>query len=200
MLPEAAEGSLKLPRLLSRTGHRAQLLALVAGLTIAAGLTAIWLLRADFSDVEYWKTLGYPGVFFLSLVASSTVVVPVPGILAVCGAGSLELNILAVGLVSGVGATIGELSSYAIGFGGSGVIERRSFYKKVTEWMRRRGTVILFVASVIPNPLFDVVGIAAGGTRFPLTRFLITVSIGKTLKGMLVAYGCLKGAELLQWL
>ena len=200
MLPEAAEGSLKLPRLLSRTGHRAQLLALVAGLTIAAGLTAIWLLRADFSDVEYWKRLGYPGVFFLSLVASSTVVVPVPGILAVCGAGSLELNILAVGLVSGVGATIGELSSYAIGFGGSGVIERRSFYKKVTEWMRRRGTVILFVASVIPNPLFDVVGIAAGGTRFPLTRFLITVSIGKTLKGMLVAYGCLQGAELLQWL
>ena len=200
MLPEAAEDSLKLPRLLSRTGHRAQLLALVAGLTIAAGLTAIWLLRAGFSDVEYWKTLGYPGVFFLSLVASSTVVVPVPGILAVCGAGSLELNILAVGLVSGVGATVGELSSYAIGFGGSGVIERRSFYKKVTKWMRRRGTVILFVASVIPNPLFDVVGIAAGGTQFPLTRFLVTVSIGKTLKGMLVAYGCLQGAELLQWL
>ena len=65
--------------------------------------------------------------------------------------------------------------------------------------MERRGLLLIFLVSVIPNPFFDVVGIAAGGVRFPLRRFMLTVWVGKTLKSMMVAYSCFYGVTLLPW-
>ena len=183
-----------------RTGYRPQLLALAAGLGIVFGVSTIWLLRGDISDIDRWRALGYPGVFFFSWFGSVSILLPVPGLLAVCGAGSLELNVVTVALLSGVGETLGELSAYFVGFGGSGLVEKRSFYVKLSGWMRRRGTLVLFVVSAIPNPVFDVVGIAAGATRFPLGRFIAVVLVGKALKGLGVAYACSVGVQLLPWL
>ena len=61
------------------------------------------------------------------------------------------------------------------------------------------GVFVILVMSVIPNPLFDLVGITAGGVRYPLPRFLVTVLIGKTIKGILVAYSCYYGVTFLPW-
>ena len=104
-----------------------------------------------------------------------------------------------VGLLSGIGEATGELSGYAIGYGAHGALEKRRFYQWTRRWMEHRGTLALFVVSIIPNPIFDVVGIAAGSTRFPLARFFITVWIGKSLKGIMVAYTCWYGISLLPW-
>ena len=156
-------------------------------------VAAIWVARADFSDIEYWKGLGYPGVFFITMLGSASVVIPVPAILAVCGAGGFQLNLFAVAALSGVGEAIGELSGYGVGYGGQGVVEKQKFYERSRRWMERRRTLALFVASVIPNPFFDVVGIAAGATRFPLTKVLLTVGIGKAIKALVVAYTLLVG-------
>ena len=199
MRSEATQNPGKLTRLWSRPVLRLQLLALTAGLGVVIGVTVVSLLNADITDVEYWKALGYPGVFFFSLFGSGTMVFPLPGLVAVCGAGGLELNLIGVGLLAGTGETIGELTGYAIGYGGRGVVQRRRLYYLVRLLMIRRGVPILFLVSLIPNPLFDVVGIAAGATRFPLTRFLATVWIGKTLKSLMVAYACFQGYQLLPW-
>ena len=157
------------------------------------------LLKADLRDPVYWKTLGYPGVFFFSLLGSASVMLPLPGIVAVCGASGLDLNPAAVGLAAAVGETIGELSGYMVGFGGRGVVEQRRLYHLVNGLMRRRGALILFVMSTIPNPFFDVAGIAAGATRFPLSRFIIAVGLGKTIKSLAVAYSCFYGIKQLPW-
>ena len=90
MLPESAGRVQELVRLWSQSERRLRLVVLFSGLAVVAGLSAIWLLRADVTDLDYWKTLGYPGVFFLSLLASGAILVPVPGLVAVCGAGGLE--------------------------------------------------------------------------------------------------------------
>ena len=66
--------------------------------------------------------------------------------------------------------------------------------------MARRGTLVLFLMAAIPNPLFDVVGVAAGATRFSMTRFFVTLMIAKTLKGLAVAYACWQGVKLLPWM
>lgn len=189
-----------LARLWSKPERRLQLLVLLAGLGAVIAVTALWLLVADISRVEYWKALGYPGVFSLSFLGSAAMVLPVPGLIAVCGAGGLELNLIAVGLLSGVGETLGEISGYAIGYGGRTVIERRSFYDRIAQWMERRGALVIFIVSLIPNPVFDVVGIAAGGLRFPLVRFLAIVWLGKTLKGITVAQTCFWIVQWLPWI
>ena len=95
----------------------------------------------------------------------------------VCGAGGLDLDVLNVGLFAGVGAAAGELVGYAIGYGGQGIVERRRFYLTLKYWMERRGALLLFVASALPNPLFDLVGVAAGSTRYPVERFMLAVGV-----------------------
>ena len=179
-------------RLWSNPRRRLQIITLAVGLGIAV---TVWSLRGYISGVE---AVGYPGVFFLSFLGSVTMVLPVPGLAGVCVL-STKLSPFLLGLLAGIAETIGELSGYAIGYGGGSVIERRGFYVKLKGWMERRGTLVLFLVSIIPNPVFDVVGIAAGGVRFSLPKFLATVWVGKTLKGMLVAYTCSYGLDLLPW-
>ncbi|MDA1349472.1 MAG: VTT domain-containing protein [Chloroflexi bacterium] len=175
-----------------------QLIVLATGLAVVIAVTVILLLRADFTDVEYWKSLGYPGVLFLSFLGAVSMVLPVPGLIAMCGV-STVLNPFVLGLLHGLGEAAGETSGYAVGYGGSPVIEKRRFYRRAKRWMERRGTVALFAVSAIPNPFVDIVGIAAGGVKYPFKRFLVTVWVGKTIKGLLVAYSCHYGIDLLPW-
>ena len=176
----------------SRKEKWIRVLVLFIGLGL---IVAIWLLSDTLSGL---KLVGYPGVFLMSALGSATVLLPVPGLIFNCALATL-LNPVVVGLLAGLGETVGELSGYAVGLGGRGMIERRSFYQTAERWMQRRGTIALFVVSAIPNPVFDVVGIAAGATRFPLPRFLATVLVGKIIKGLLVAYTCYYSLSRLPW-
>ena len=158
-------------------------------------IVTVWLVSGQLTQAE---DAGYAGVFFLSFLGSVSMVLPVPGLISLCGL-SVVLNPFVLGVLAGLGETIGEISGYAVGYGGGSFIEKRRFYGKLVYWMERRGTLVLFLVSVVPNPVFDLVGIAAGAVRFPLPRFLATVLAGKILKGLLVGYTCYYGVTLLPW-
>ncbi len=186
-------------RQLSRLQRRLQIALLLLAVALIGGVSALLLLSGSLTDVE---NLGYPGVFLLSFLGSFAMVLPVPGLIAVCGAGGVELNPLLLGLLSGTGETIGEISGYGVGYGGRGVFENsrlRGVIDKLEVWMKRRGTLVLFLVSAIPNPIFDLVGIAAGGARYPMVKFFAVVFVGKTLKGVLVASTCFYGVTLMPW-
>jgi membrane protein YqaA with SNARE-associated domain len=185
----------RLTRMWARPRRRMQLIVLVGGLAVVVAVTVILLLRADLTDVEYWKSLGYPGVLFLSFLGAVSMVLPLPGLIAMCGV-SLALNPFILGVLHGLGEAAGETSAYAVGYGGGPVLEKRRFYRKAKKWMEKRGTVALFAISAIPNPFVDIVGIAAGAVRYPFKRFLVTVWVGKTIKGLLVAYTCHYGVDI----
>ena len=163
--------------------------------TVVIIIVALWLQRDAISNIGF---VGYPGVFFLSLLSSGGFVFPLPGVATSCAL-SLVLVPAFVGMLNGMGETIGEMTGYAVGYGSRGAIERRKFYIKAKEWMYRRGTLVLFLLSIIPNPIFDLVGIAAGSTQFPFRRFVLTVFTGKILKGLIVSYTCSFGLNLLPW-
>jgi membrane protein YqaA with SNARE-associated domain len=163
-------------------------IVLVLGL-IAAGV----LLRDRLPDI---RSVGYIGVFVLSLVSSASILVPVPGIAAVCaGPGLIGLFPLWVALLASVAESLGELSGYLVGFSGRGFAENNRFYPRIGVWMQRRGGIALFLASSIPNPLFDLVGIVAGTLRYPIWRFLLAVWAGKLIKSTAIAYACFYGFE-----
>ena len=61
-------------------------------------------------------TFGYLGVFLASLIGSATIILPVPSFALVIAAGS-QLDPLWVGVISGTGAAIGELTGYGLGYG-----------------------------------------------------------------------------------
>jgi membrane protein YqaA with SNARE-associated domain len=53
----------------------------------------------------------------------------------------------------------------------------------------------LFLLAAIPNPLFDVAGVAAGALRYPVWGFLVAVLVGKLVKFVAVVYACLHGVQ-----
>ncbi len=165
----------------TRFKYGPQLLALGFSVTI----TALVLIFRD--HLIALRGYGYLGVFLISMLGNATVIFPVPS-LAIVFAGGGVLNPLLVGLIAGVGEPIGELTAYLAGYGGSAVIEDERRYERIRSWMERRGFLTLFVFSAIPNPVFDLAGIAAGMLHFPVHRFLLACWLGKTLKSILIAY------------
>jgi len=164
---------------------------------LAVGFSvAITVLILSFREqLASLSRLGYLGVFVISLLGNATVVLPVPS-LAVVYAGGSVLNPLVVGLVAGLGEPIGELTGYMAGYGGSAVIENRERFEKLKGWMQRRGFLTILVLSAIPNPLFDIAGMAAGVLHFPVAQFLAACWLGKTVKAIAIAY---LGALSLSW-
>ena len=101
---------------------------------------------------------GYPGVFLITLISSSTVILPAPGLAFAFAAGA-NLNPFLVGICAGLGATLGELTGYLAGVGGRGFVEGDAQYERMHGWMARYGLWVIFVLSIVPNPIFDVAGI-----------------------------------------
>ena len=161
----------------------------IFALVIAAIATAL-LLRDNFGASQ----VGYGAVSLSALVASAGLVIPVPALATAC-ATAIFLNPFLVGLIAGTAEAAGELSGYYLGYTGRDVLARSNMYRRLEGWMRRRGWLLLFLVSLVPNPIFDVVGIAAGALRYPILGFLTVVWVGKVLKFLVFAYACTAGAD-----
>ena len=156
---------------------------LIVALVLAIS-ASIFAFREYFAELA---AVGYPGIFLVSLLSSATIVLPAPSLALVFAMGS-ALPWLLVGLAAGAGEALGELTGYLAGVGGRAIIEDQEAYERLTAWMKKRGGVTIFVLSMIPNPLFDLAGIAAGTLRYPVWRFLLFCWLGKTIKTTIVAW------------
>jgi membrane protein YqaA with SNARE-associated domain len=139
---------------------------------------------------------GYLGIFIVSIITSSSIVVPVPGWILVAALGAI-LNPVLVGIVSGLGGTIGEMTGYILGYGGRLAVKNVGLYARMVHWMKRWGNVTIFVLALIPNPFFDVAGAAAGLLRFPLWKFILFGAAGRIPKHILFAYIGVWGVNLI---
>jgi membrane protein YqaA with SNARE-associated domain len=166
--------------------------ALLVGvaLLMTAFAIAFFYFGADTSNLKSW---GYAGVFVINLVGAASILLPSPAAASVFGGGALLDDLLGVpaflwvGLIAGLGETLGEFSGYAAGYGGRIVFESRPEYERVRSWMERHGMVSMFLLSVFPNPLFDLAGVAAGAVRMPVRRFFTSVLAGKVVKDTYLA-------------
>jgi membrane protein YqaA with SNARE-associated domain len=89
--------------------------------------------------------------------------------------------------MSGIGESMGEITGYTAGFSGREALDNKQRYTRIKGWMRRRGTLVLFLFSAIPNLFFKLVGVSAGAIRYPFWKFLLVVFTGKTIKGTAIA-------------
>jgi uncharacterized membrane protein YdjX (TVP38/TMEM64 family) len=137
--------------------------------------------------VGQFERFGYPGIFVIALLANATVLLPAPGVAIIYAMGAI-FNPFGVGLAAGTGGAIGELSGYLAGFSGQAVIERTDVYNRIKPWVDKYGGWTIMVLSAIPNPFFDVAGIAAGIAKMRLRTFLAFVWVGQLIKMMAFAF------------
>ena len=139
---------------------------------------------------------GYPGIFLIAMLSSATILIPAPGVAIIYAMGAI-FNPLGVALAAGTGATIGELAGYLAGFSGQAVIDRGDLFERIYPWVEKYGGWAILIFSAIPNPFFDIAGIAAGMVKMPLSTFLIFTWIGKVIKMLIFA---LAGKYSINWI
>ncbi|MDO9546856.1 MAG: VTT domain-containing protein [Pelolinea sp.] len=164
------------------------------GMTIFALLTLTILLLLYRDRIQEFAKFGYAGIFSVSLLSNATLIFPIPGVIFTSAMGAV-FNPYWVALAAGTGAALGELTGYLAGYSGQVVIERTDWYLKMTQWMKKYGNLTVLVLAFIPNPLFDLTGIAAGALKMPVQRFLFWCVLGKILKMLVFA---LTGASVMR--
>ena len=162
---------------------RARLRSLL-GLAAIVGLSALIVVLPV--DYRAMGSYGYLGVFIVTLISTASLVLPVPYLATIVVAGSF-LDPKLVALVAGFAAAIGELTGYALGYTGRGLLPDNRYIATIQTAMRRWGGLVIFGAAVIPNPFFDAVGMVAGATRMPVWLFVVAAFLGKTLRFWLFA-------------
>jgi len=144
-------------------------------------------------DVWTWMTelvtvYGYLGAFLVCTLGNISIFIPIPFAIIVYAFGS-TLNPLLLGLVSGLGSTIGEMVSYFLGWGGRRMIESRygSRLDAAKRLIDRYGALSVFLFALLPLP-DDLLLIPLGMMRYDLKKTFIALLLGKTLMCIFLAY------------
>lgn len=181
-----------------------RLAVVVTALTLALTPGVILFIFPNLTDSV--AGFSYGGVFLTNLASTATGFFPVPGLTAaaqtlIATEGEKSGVPWLVGVAGGAGMAVGEITAYYGGYLGAELVRGREFggpgrLRRTIErlvggvnWlMQRWGMATLFVLAAVPNPLFEVAGLTAGSVRMPFRRFIISVTAGKILRGILLAY------------
>lgn len=131
-------------------------------------------------QIENYAATGYLGVFLACFAATATILLPAPGILVVIQYAQF-LNPVIVILLGSVGTALGEMIGYFLGRTGNEIANINT-EKKFFMWLMKKPVLSVFLFSLIPLPIFDVVGICAGMTKMNPLKFFVACFLGKLLK------------------
>ena len=140
--------------------------------------------------LEGFTKYGALGAFLVSFIASTTIFFPVFAFVII---GALVVspatNWAVIALASSAGSALGEFTGYAVGYAGRVIISKQQsvWYQRAEGWMRRKGSLTIFVFALTPLP-FDVVGLVAGALRFPFWKFLLATLAGRLPKTFVGSY------------
>ena len=174
--------------------ERPRWIGLAAMLLICVGAfgAMLWLTsdpsRREVIEILVRSPIGLLVLFGLAAISTATLILPAPGLALTAIAGATGDPIV-VGIVMGLGQAAGELTGYAAGRSGSSFLPDSPAVRTVKGWLERRGMIVIFVLALIPNPLFDLAGIAAGVLRLPVLRYLAAAASGKVIKNVIIASG-----------
>lgn len=132
---------------------------------------------------------GLVGLFLISVLTTSTVMIILPGWVLVILAGHIY-NPLLVAVVAALGYTVGESSAYLVGRGGNYIIEKKKLARldKIKSWFKEKGFIILPIFAAVPFLPLDFVSIAAGTLKYDIKKFWLGVFIGEFVKCLAYAY------------
>jgi len=151
--------------------------------------------RKENQTLEFWELLlqfannyGFLGVFIISAIGASTVVVPIPYTFVIYLLGAV-MDPVVLAIAGGLGASIGVFTGYLLGYYGRAIISEDQ-QRKMNFLVRIFGGNIPFVVFIFAfTPLPDaLIFIPLGITRYSLVKVWIANLVGKLLMSYVLAY------------
>jgi membrane protein YqaA with SNARE-associated domain len=138
---------------------------------------------------------GLFGIFLVSIVDSSFVPLPLPGItdiMIIIMAAQRQSVILLV-LLATVGSALGGYFSHLVGQrGGMAFLEKRippRTFKRVCEWMENHAILSVALPAILPPPMpLSPFVLAAGALNMPRKKFMIAFTISRALRHIIAAW------------
>lgn len=161
---------------------------------------------------DFARTYGLVGIFFGAIIANATVFLPIPFDALIFFAGANPqlagfesfsfISAIAIALIGGIGAAMGEMTAYIAGLTGVKALEK--FHKKefgklksIRYKLHHQGMWFIFFGLLTPFP-FDIVGITAGVIKYDYKKFLVAAAAGKSLRYFIVFLAGHFGFELVR--
>jgi len=151
-------------------------------------------------------SFGIFGIFFISIIDSSFVPLPIPGvtdIMLVLFAARKE-NILLLVLLSTAGSAVGGYLSYQVGqSGGMAFLEKHvpaRIFKRVCDWMEHHAILSVALPAILPPPMpLSPFVLAAGALKMSRSKFMITFTISRAIRHIIaVSLGVIYGRQVLR--
>lgn len=149
-----------------------------------AGYSLLGLLVISFAAGSLLSFTPVPVPYWLLVFSLPTILAPRWGILAPVW----------VGLTSALGATLGHLPTFMLGYGGSSLSQRvltkfdNRFHLSNMAWAKKHGAWASFLISAIFNPIHLPMTFAIGSLRFSPPKFFLYSFLGNTMKSMFLAF------------
>ncbi|OGN94927.1 MAG: hypothetical protein A2Z75_03785 [Chloroflexi bacterium RBG_13_50_10] len=99
-----------------------------------------------------------------------------------------------VGLVSGLGASLGQLLTFMLGYGSRDLSQKlayrvnRNFYDRAMNLAQKHGSLAVFLMSAIINPFHMPMTFAMASLRFPRWKFFLYSLLGNIVKSSFIAF------------
>lgn len=135
------------------------------------------------------KSFGLIGVFLLNFFSTATIFMPNFSLATVVAGGSIYNPIL-VAIVATLGGVLGDSIGYLLGHSGRHIFIKKEgkFFQAVVRVFHKHGLIVIFVFALIPNPIFDALGILAGSTHYHFKRYIAAMFVGRIIRNLILAY------------
>lgn len=165
----------------------------IIGIVLSLGVASIfWIFK---EDVQSRATLSYVFLFLACLGSHASILIPSSATMIIMAAAAV-LDPLLCGLIGGIGGALGEHTSYFCGLSGKVFTENSKIYKWLLPRFQKHDFLWVFLFSIVPLPVYDIAGLAAGVTNMKYKKFLSATMLGIVPKSILYA---LFGIILLGW-
>lgn len=126
------------------------------------------------------------GILVICFLSNASVLLPSASILIVVEYSMLISPFLAV-LCGAFGASLGEMTGFYVGLY-TGNVYKKNIYRCVKPIISAHPYIIVFLFSVLPLPVFDVIGILSGVMKLNSSKFFCTCFTGKLIKMLLYVW------------
>jgi uncharacterized membrane protein YdjX (TVP38/TMEM64 family) len=138
-------------------------------------------------DISPW--LAYLIIFGIALIVNVSVL-PLAFAVSLLWIAAEYWNPFLIALFASVGACVGELSAYYIGYLGKkiAVPDNNPWYQKIHAWVLKYGFWAVVALSFQPIIPFEIGGFIVGTIKMPVRKFFPALVVGKFPKYLILIY------------